>query len=81
MNLKELADAVPAPADRRDFLELAQEYQGLSRSGLAGKELDAAIDKLMDRLEWGFRSARYNLPTREELWEMVEKAPIADLQV
>ena len=73
-DLNELASAFPFEEDRKEFLGMAKRFKRAGKS-LPKTEQDVEISKLVEQVQWGFRTAQYPLPSREELKTMIEDSP------
>lgn len=75
MDVNEIAKAIPVETDREEFLGLAKRYKSAAKKPTNDPDHDQALDRVVEQMEWGLRTKRYPMPTREELKTMIEDEP------
>ena len=80
MKLENLLMLIAKEEDKKELLELVDQYQNASRRpGLSESTSSSAVDlrrqeamtRIMERIHWHFRAMRHPLPTQQEIEEMV----------
>ena len=76
MHLDDIVSLAPNPSDREELLNLSRQYYDIGKSGTAPDSIvrqNEVLDQIIARFERYVRAARFPIPSRHELGQMIMK--------